>query len=221
VIPLRDSQRSRTFPWVNYALIAANAAVFFHELSLGPLLEDFIRWYGFIPKRLAHPDAHVLATVFTSMFMHGGWMHLISNCWCLFIFGDNIEDSLGHGKFLLFYLTSGIAAVAAQAWAAPGSPYPMIGASGAIAGVMGAYIALYPGARVLTLLPLFFFFRVIELPASIFLGFWFFSQLYSGTLALAHSGRLGGVAWWAHIGGFIGGIILLGPFLLRGRRRGA
>lgn len=227
MIPIRDSLRSRTTPFVNYALIAANVAAFFHELSLGERLEPFVKLYGVVPARYASPAMierlgfyEALAPFFVSMFLHGGWLHLISNVWCLWIFGDNVEDRLGHGRFLLFYLAAGIAAAVAQTWAAWGSPYPMIGASGAIAGVMGAYIVLYPAARVLTLVPIFFFLRFMELPASVFLGLWFWMQLYSGSLALSHAGHLGGVAWWAHVGGFVAGIVLLGPFLLgRGRRR--
>lgn len=148
------------------------------------------------------------------MFLHGGWFHLISNMWVLFIFGDNVEDRMGHGRFLLFYLLSGLAAGLMQALAAPGSHLPTVGASGAIAGVLGAYLLFFPGARVLTLIPFFFFFSFVEIPALFYLGFWFIAQLYSGLFALALPAGMsaGGVAWWAHIGGFLFGLLLARRF---------
>ena len=223
MLPLRDNIPCRTTPLVNYAIIAANAAVFYHELTLGRHLQHFMMTYGLVPANHVSPSLakiqHQLIPFFSSMFIHGGWLHILSNMWCLWIFGDNIEDALGHLKYLLFYLLCGLAAAGAQLWAAWGSPYPTIGASGAIAGVMGAYMILYPRARVLTLVPIFFFVRIIEVPASIFLGLWVWSQLYSGSLAVGNVGRLGGVAWWAHIGGFLAGIVLLGAFLSRATPR--
>ena len=226
MLPLRDNIPSKSAPIVNYALIAANAAVFAHELALGPHLSGFVNEMGLVPLRYASPGLvhrlpwdRLVAPFFVSMFMHGGWLHIVSNMWCLWIFGDNVEDAMGHFKYLLFYLLVGLAAASAQLWASWGSPYPTIGASGAIAGVMGAYIVLYPSARVLTLVPIFFFLKLVEIPASIFLGLWFWSQLYSGAMALSNTGRLGGIAWWAHIGGFLAGIVLLGPFLAKAPRR--
>ena len=227
MLPLRDNIPSKTTPFVNYALIAVNAAFFAHELTLGRQLQPFMTHWGVVPLRYAAAGMlakigplHYFGPLFVSMFLHGGWMHILSNMWCLYIFGDNVEDTLGHGKYLAFYLLCGLAAGAAQVWASWGSPYPTIGASGAIAGVMGAYMVLFPSARVLTLVPLFVFVRLMEIPASLFLGLWIWSQFYSGTLALAQAGRLGGIAWWAHIGGFLAGIVLLGVFL-GGRRRRA
>jgi membrane associated rhomboid family serine protease len=219
MLPLRDNIPSRTTPFVNYALIVANAAVFFHELSLGRQLPHFIATYGIVPLTYAaHGQTleRLIVPLFSSMFLHGGWLHVISNMWCLWIFGDNVEDALGHGKYLLFYVLCGLAAAAAQIWASWGSPLPTLGASGAIAGVMGAYLILYPHARVLTLLPIFIFVKLVEVPASLFLGIWIWSQLYSGAFAVGNAGRLGGVAWWAHIGGFLSGIVMLGVFLAGG-----
>ncbi len=220
MLPLRDNVPTRTTPVVNYALIAANAAVFFHELSLGRGLERFIDRYGLVPGHyaslaLAHRAGWqaFLAPFITSMFLHAGWLHILSNMWCLWIFGDNVEDAMGHARYLLFYLICGLAAAATQLWASWHSPYPTLGASGAIAGVMGAFLLLYPRARVLTLVPIFIFVRLIEVPATLFLGLWILTQFYSGTLSLHHTGPLGGVAWWAHIGGFMTGIILLGAFV--------
>lgn len=226
MFPLRDNIPSRTFPFVNYALMAANAAAFVYELSLGRQLEKFLLWYGLVPLKYSAPgmlaqsglENHLLPFL-TAMFLHGGWMHILSNMWVLYIFGDNVEDRLGHFRYLLFYLLCGLAASLTQLWAAWGSPVPTIGASGAIAGVMGAYFILYPYARVVCLVPIFIFLQTLELPASIFLGLWLWSQFYSGSLSLAGAGRVGGVAWWAHIGGFIGGIILLGLFLRKGKSR--
>ena len=223
MFPIRDNVPVRRFPFVNFALIAANAYVFFRELAAGPKLERFIVAYGLVPLRYARPEllAKVglktyLAPFLTSMFLHGGWMHLISNMWVLYIFGDNIEDRLGHLRYLVFYLLCGVAAAGTQVWFSWGSPVPTVGASGAIAGVMGAFFILYPFARVATLIPIFFFFfRVIEIPAAVFLAIWLWIQFYSTRLAPEGAG---GVAWWAHIGGFLSGVILL-AFFGRGSRR--
>jgi membrane associated rhomboid family serine protease len=166
VIPLRDVIPSRTTPFVTVGLIAANAMAFWFELSLPPPARQvLIRHYGIVPAAFAWP------TLLSSMFLHGGWLHVIGNMWYLWIFGDNVEDRLGHGRYLVFYLLCGAAAGAAQAAVSPGSPVPTIGASGAIAGVMGAYFVLYPQSRILTLLPLFIIVEVIEIPAVFFLGF--------------------------------------------------
>jgi len=220
MFPLRDSIPSSRPPVVNVLLIAACAVAFVFELSLGPYLERFLRAYAFVPVRLFHPEVFAANLLFNvrsallSMFLHGGWLHLIGNMWFLWIFGDNVEDVLGHGAYLLFYLGCGGAAALAQAFIAPTSQVPMVGASGAIAGVLGAYLVWFPWARVRTLLFLGIFFTVTELPALVFLVLWFVVQFFSGTLALASAGAaVGGVAFFAHIGGFLAGAIL--AFLLR------
>ncbi len=219
MFPIRDNVPVKRFPFVNLALIAANALVFFHELALGPKLDKFIAKYGLIPLRYAKPGLlnkiglkAYLTPLFSSMFIHGGWMHIISNMWVLYIFGDNIEDRLGHARYLIFYILCGLAAALTQVWFSWGSPVPTVGASGAIAGVMGAFFILYPFARVATLVLIFFFFRIINIPAVVFLGIWLWIQIYSGNMARAGA-EVGGVAWWEHIGGFLSGIILLTIFL--------
>ncbi|MBI4052277.1 MAG: rhomboid family intramembrane serine protease [Elusimicrobia bacterium] len=214
MIPLYDNIPSRTFPFINLGLIAANFLAFFYELSLGPYLEPFIRYYGLVPAHFS------FSQIFSSMFLHGGWMHLISNMWTLYIFGDNVEDRLGHFRYLFFYLLSGLAAAFTQLWFSWGSSVPTIGASGAVAGVMGAYFILFPLARVVTLVPIFIFLQKVQIPAFLFLGIWAWVQFYSGTVAVASGvGHFGGIAWWAHLGGFMGGILLLGGFIKRRHRR--
>lgn len=214
MIPLRDSHPSLRPPGLTYTLIILNVLVFFLELSLGPQLRKFILAYGFVPRRFLVSVGEgewlaALIPVFTSMFLHGGWLHLIGNVWTLYIFGDNVEDTLGHGLFLAFYFFCGVAACLAQFLTGPNSTIPMVGASGAIAGIMGAYFALFPWARVLTLLPLFPFFPIIEIPAYIFLGFWFLLQFFSGTLSILGPGIKGGVAFFAHVGGFAVGYLVM------------
>ncbi len=222
MIPLRDANPSRTLPFVTYLLIGLNAAAFILELSLGHALPDFIREFGVVPIRVSaaidsyNPDAGAFLPFVTSMFLHGGWMHLIGNMIFLWVFGDNIEDLFGHGRFLFFYLFAGVSAAATQVFIDPGSGVPMVGASGAIAGVLGAYVILFPRARVLTLIPIFFFFQLLELPAYIFLGLWFLMQMASGVLSLRIGADAGGVAWWAHIGGFLAGALMV-PILRRNR----
>jgi membrane associated rhomboid family serine protease len=209
VIPLRDIVPSRTTPFVTIALIAANVIVFLFELSLGRAVNDFTVSWGLVPA------AFSWITVFTSMFLHAGLLHVAGNMLYLWIFGDNVEDRMGHGRFLVFYLLCGIAAAVAQTVAAPDSMVPMVGASGAIAGVMGAYFVLYPKSRIVTLVPLFFFFQIIEVPAIFFLGIWFLMQFISGLGSIATtSGDPGsGVAFWAHVAGFVTGIT--GVFVFR------
>jgi len=227
VLPIRDNIPSRRVPFVNYAILAVCGAAFLLELSLGRYLEPFLLTYGLIPLKYAAPSrfqgldaGDFLLPLLTHMFLHGGWMHLLANMWTLFIFGDNVEDALGHLRYLAYYLLCGLAAAVFQMAVAWASPAPMIGASGAIAGVMGGYFLLFPRARVLTLVPFFYTFEFVELPAVIFMGLWFFSQLYSGTVAvLAGAGRFGGVAWWAHIGGFMAGLFLVQAFVRSRRRR--
>jgi membrane associated rhomboid family serine protease len=215
MFPLRDSIPSSRPPVVNVLLIVACAVAFVYELSLGPYLERFLRAYAFVPVRLFNPAVFEVNLLFNvrsallSMFLHGGWLHLIGNMWFLWIFGDNVEDVLGHGTYLLFYLCCGGVAALAQAVIAPTSQVPMVGASGAIAGVLGAYLVWFPWARVRTLLFLGIFFTVTELPALVFLVLWFVVQFFSGTLALASAGAaVGGVAFFAHIGGFLAGALV-------------
>lgn len=217
MIPLRDTLRSRRFPLVNWLIILANAAAFYYELRIGPsALNGFINTWGLVPARLWADPQSTWITIFSSMFLHGGWFHVLSNMWVLFIFGDNVEDRMGGGRYLVFYLLSGVAAGLMQAFLLPGSPVPMVGASGAIAGVLGAYLVLFPRARILSLVPILFIFTLIEIPAVVFLLFWFASQLFSGFLSLGGASG-SGVAWWAHIGGFVFG--LLSVFLFAQRRR--
>ena len=213
MIPLRDTIRSKTYPFVTYLLIAANTLIFFFQLSLGADQTRFIAVYGLIPARFTHPalidyfgwGANLLS-LFTFMFLHGGFWHLLGNMWSLYIFGDNIEDHLGPLRFLLFYLLAGTLSGLAHMGLHPDSQIPTVGASGAIAGVMGAYFVLYPRSRILTLIPVFIFPWLIEIPAFVFLGIWFVIQFLGASGA---DGAAGGIAWWAHVGGFIAGIVLL------------
>jgi membrane associated rhomboid family serine protease len=211
LIPLRDNIPSRTFPFVTVLLIVANIAVFFHELRLGPALEAFVFEFGLIPARLTtQHDVVSILPVVSSMFLHGGWAHLLGNLLYLWIFGNNVEDRLGHGKFLFFYLACGIAADIAHVWVYPESMVPVVGASGAIAGVLGAYFWMYPRARVVTVVPIFILPWITELPAILFLGIWFLMQVLSGTAEMnaAASMEGAGIAWWAHVAGFVGGLLL-------------
>jgi membrane associated rhomboid family serine protease len=205
VIPLRDSVPSSTTPFVTLGIIAINVLVFFHQFTLPDYeLHQFVYHYGVIPARLQVTD------LFTSMFLHGGFMHLIGNMWFLWIYGDNVEDVLGRAKYLAFYLACGMAGSLAQIAAGPNVTIPNIGASGAIAGVMGAYLLKFPHARVLTLIPLFLFFFTQELPAFIILIYWFVLQFFAGVGTMAESStQTGGVAWFAHVGGFVMGMILI------------
>jgi membrane associated rhomboid family serine protease len=215
MFPLYDTVRSRRFPIINWMLVLLNGLAFYYELTLGEAeLHRLILDWGLIPAQLALDSADSWLRILSSMFLHGGWFHIISNMWILIIFGDNVEDRMGGMRYLLFYLLSGTAAALLQAFLYPGSAIPMIGASGAIAGVLGAYLVLYPRARIASIVPIFFIFTVIELPALIFLGFWFVSQLFQGWLALGGA-DMGGVAWWAHIGGFIFGLVMVRLFARR------
>ncbi len=222
MLPLRDDNPTRVAPVVNWALIFVNVVVFLYQVSLGPRQEQrLIYEYGAIPavifgyKTLPAYLAVIpaKASLFTSMFLHGGWLHLIGNMWYLWIFGDNIEESMGRLRYLAFYLICGIAASCSHVLSNPESFLPSIGASGAISGVLGAYLLLFPRARVLVLIPLGFFTRLIYIPAGFVLGFWFVLQLLSGSMGGPQNG--GGVAFWAHIGGFIAGMLLVGLFKKR------
>jgi membrane associated rhomboid family serine protease len=215
MFPLRDSIPSSRPPVVTVLLIAACTAAFLYELSLGANLARFLRASAFVPERVFRPAAFDVNLLFNvksallSMFLHGGWFHLIGNMWFLWVFGDNVEDVLGHIRYLIFYVVCGGAAALAQAVIAPTSQVPMVGASGAIAGVLGAYLVWFPWARVKTLVFLGIFFTVAELPALLFLALWFVVQFFSATLALASvEAAGGGVAFFAHIGGFLAGAIL-------------
>lgn len=224
MIPLSDLNPTRTRPFVTWVLIAANVAVWFFEYSL---LASGAAWvvpgYGLVPTRFSADPLGEGFTIFTSMFMHGGWEHLGGNMLFLFIFGDNIEDALGHVRYALFYLVSGLAASMAQIIIDPASPIPMVGASGAIAGVLGAYLVLYPRAPVTVLNPIFplwFIFGVsLVFPAWLVVGEWFVWNLLRGVGSLGFQSH-GGVAFFAHIGGFISGLLLIRP-TLRGRKRAA
>jgi rhomboid family protein len=219
IIPLKDTIPSSRTPIVNYTLIGVNVAVFLYQLSLGPAGNDFVNAYGVIPFRYLQgfPRGPLeMLTPLTAMFLHGGWLHLLGNMLYLYIFGDNVEDMLGGGRYLLFFLLCGAASFGAQILLQHNSMVPNVGASGAIAGVLGAYMLLFPRARVVTLIPLFLFFPVVEIPAFFFLGIWFLIQFFSGAATLGRSDALtGGVAWWAHIGGFLVGMLLLRVFLPR------
>jgi membrane associated rhomboid family serine protease len=226
LIPLRDNIRSRRVPMVNYTLIGLNVLVFLYELSLGRGLEAFLGRYALVPASLTHaltaqPAAvpGALLTVLSAMFIHGGWLHLIFNMLYLHIFGDNVEDRLGHLRYALFYLGTGAAAAAGHVLSQPSSMLPTIGASGAVAGVMGAYLLLYPRARVLTLIPIFIIIRIVELPATAYLAIWFLLQFLQGSAELMVARGAGGVAWWAHIAGFVAGAACVLCFGLRRGRR--
>ncbi len=212
MIPLRDVIPSRTTPYITITIIVLNAIAWLFELSLPhDVLNEFLTVYGVVPAYFSAP------TLITSMFLHGSWSHVIGNMWYLWIFGDNVEDRVGHGRFIFFYLLCGIAAALGQVAVNPSSVLPTIGASGAIAGVMGAYFVLYPHSRVLTLVP-WIFIQIVELPAITLLGFWFLMQLFSaGAIAVtASSHGSGGVAFAAHVVGFVVG--LGGVFLFRKRQ---
>jgi membrane associated rhomboid family serine protease len=223
MIPLKDNIPARNFPGINISLIIVNVLAFLYQLQQGEQLEGFILEWGFVPARFPLDQWHLLSAwlpVFTSMFLHGNLLHIISNMWILWIFGDNVEDAMGHGGYLVFYLMCGVASVFAQYWAAPDSPYPMVGASGAIAGVLGAYFLTYPRARILTLVPIFIIFYMVELPAYVFLGIWVLIQLVQGAAVLvSNDAHMGGIAWWAHIGGFGSGILLLPFFRYRRKKK--
>jgi membrane associated rhomboid family serine protease len=222
VFPLRDDNQASITPVVTWLLIALNVMVFFYQFSLGPRgARLFAFQFGAIPAVITGDQTlprNIAAippflSIFTGMFLHGGWMHLIGNMWFLWIFGNNIEEAMGGLRYFLFYIICGFLASITQILFDLGSTIPFIGASGAIAGVLGAYLMLYPRARVLTMVFLLFFIRLLWIPAGFILGFWFIIQLWSGSLAGNQAG--GGVAFWAHVGGFLSGILLVGIFKKR------
>jgi membrane associated rhomboid family serine protease len=229
MFPLRDDQPRFSFPFINYFLIALNVVVFLFELQVGMQsrreLNALIFQFGIVPRHeigfLTGPSGFsplaALLPILTSMFLHGSWGHIIGNMWFLWIFGDNIEDHLGHFRYLAFYLLAGLAAGLTHIALNANSAVPSVGASGAIAGVMGAYLVLYPGARVLTWFPPIFLFHV---PAWLMLGYWFFVQFLSGTaMSIAETSQTtGGIAFWAHVGGFIAGVVMIKIFPQRRHR---
>jgi len=234
-LPLKDRNPTERTPFVTIALIVANVAVFLYEISLGPHLQSFIAGYGAVPYELTHMidlvgqyagspfvqapgPSFIPFTIISSMFMHGGVMHIFGNMLFFWIFGNNVEDLLGPVKFLFFYFACGIAAALAHIAIEPNALTPTIGASGAVAGVLGAYLIAYPRARVLTLVFLIIFVQFLEVPAALLLVFWFAMQFFMGLGSLGSAGTGGGVAWFAHVGGFITGIVLvniLAPVRLR------
>jgi membrane associated rhomboid family serine protease len=230
MIPIRDDIPSRRYPIVTVVLIVVNVLAFFYELLLGPAeLQRFFYAYAVVPVKYfargyrdwwgtfhEYETSELVLPIFTAMFLHGGWLHLGGNMLYLWIFGDNVEDRMGHFRFLVFYLLCGVAATMAHVVTNADSHVPSLGASGAISGVLGAYFMLYPGARVVTLVPIWIFLHFVEIPAFFFLGFWFLQQFLYGTLSLGvESAQTGGVAWWAHIGGFVAGAVLVHVFKRR------
>jgi membrane associated rhomboid family serine protease len=214
MFPVSDVIPSRTVPFVTVGLIVVNALVFLYQITLGPAeLRLFVASYAVVPAWFWWPS------LVTSQFLHGGWLHMIFNMLYLWIFGDNVEDRLGHGRYLVFYLFAGAAAAMLQVLFQPYSLVPMVGASGAIAGVMGAYFVLYPQSRVLTAIFVFLFFDLVEIPAVFFLGIWFLMQLLSGVGSLGSNANSGGVAFWAHVGGFVIGAAAGFAVRVRDRRR--
>lgn len=215
MIPIRDQVPIRHRPYINYLLIAANVFVFILESLAGPNEEQLVYQFAIIPAHYAHGiTLGNITDIFTSMFMHAGLLHLGGNMLYLWIFGDNVEDSMGHGRYLAFYLIGGVIASITHILTNPGSEAPTVGASGAIAAVLGAYLVLFPRNKVLTLVPLGFFLQITPLPAVVVLGLWFVLQLGNGVLSLG-SAEVGGVAFWAHIGGFVTGALLARAFVSR------
>lgn len=213
MIPIGDDISNRTFPFATIALVVVNIAVFVFELSLGSRTEAFIGAHGIVPRdvtlSLLRMNFNGLSDNFmASLFIHGGWLHLAGNMLYLWVFGANVEDKLGHFKYLGFYLLVGLVAMSVHILSMPYSVSPAIGASGAIAGILGAYLVMFPKARVFIVIPLFFFFPVIGIKAVYVLGFWFVQQLISGAGAIVEPAAAAGVAWWAHIGGFAAGMIM-------------
>lgn len=213
MIPLRDTTRSPGFPYVNTALIITNVLIFLYGYLLGNYMDLFIFRYGLIPANVfsSYTDADLADRIYpflTSMFLHGGWLHLIGNMLFLYIFGDNVEGRMGHFRYLVFYIVCGLIAAVFQFVTNIHSVIPMVGASGAISGVLGAYMTFYPRSRILTLVPVFFFIQFIHIPAAVFIFIWFILQFLSGLGTLNAPKESGGIAFWAHIGGFVAGLLL-------------
>jgi membrane associated rhomboid family serine protease len=227
MFPIQDSIPTRTVPVVTRALILINVIVFFFEVALPKeTLEQVVYLFGIVPARFTHPDWAASVgfpfgsywSLLTHQFLHGGWFHIISNMWALWIFGDNVEDAMGHARFAIFYLLCGVLAGVTHILILPDLTVPSLGASGAIAGILGAYFLLYPKSWIVVLLPIFFIPFFFELPAVVYLGIWFVTQLFSGTLSLVSPQQMEGIAFWAHVGGFIAGLILCRLFTRRHSR---
>lgn len=217
MLPLKDINRSSSIPIVTISLIIVNSAVWIYSIILGGEFEKFIREFGLTPAHIIENPRNII----THMFLHGNWFHIMSNMWVLWIFGDNVEDTMGKIRFIIFYFICGFGAAAVQttiSFLFGNTGVPMVGASGAISGVLAAYMKFFPKARILSLVFFFFFVSLAEIPAVIFIGFWFISQVVNGFITLPLAG-LGGVAWWAHIGGFVTGIYLCEKFRKARRRR--
>ncbi|MFH1761260.1 MAG: rhomboid family intramembrane serine protease [bacterium] len=220
MLPIRDTLQTKTFPIITVILIIVNISVFLYEISLGNEIEAFMESAGLVPKRCfqfalfgrgEYPNCYM--SVLYSLFIHGGWIHLLGNMLFLKIFGDDVEDRLGHFKFLFFYLACGAGGSFLHLLTHPFSPIPIVGASGAIAGVMAAYLLLFPRAKIVTFIPIFIIPFFVDIPAFIFLGYWFFIQLFRGFLSVGSNfTQSGGVGWWAHIGGFVTGILFIKRF---------
>jgi membrane associated rhomboid family serine protease len=220
MLPLKDSVRPRKYPYINLVLLFINIAIFIFQLSLDePGLMEFIYRYGVVPHEFISSQGQAWLPLFTSPFLHGGWFHLLGNMLYLWVFGDNVEDRLGHSGFFLFYLAAGLAGNLSHIIANPNSLTPTIGASGAVAGVLGAYFVLFPRARVLTLIPIGFFITTAHLPAMLFLFLWFLLQFFNAFLASLNPGAQT-VAWWAHIGGFLLGFIIAITILIKKKLSG-
>lgn len=221
MFPIRDTIPTRHVPIATWTLIALNAFFFFRELMLPPAAaEQMMYLFGLVPARFTNPEwaasvgfPHTYVPFLTTMFLHGGWLHVIGNMWVLWIFGDNVEDRMGPARFLVFYLLCGLAAGVTHVLTNPGSRVPAVGASGAIAGVMAAYFVLFPRGRIVAMFPILFYPVFFQVPAFVYLGFWFLTQFFSGTLAIASRQEVSGIAWWAHIGGFAAGILTFSLFL--------
>ena len=216
MIPIRDTIAARRTCWVVRLLVLANAALFLVEVRQGASLEGFLYRFGMVPAYWVAGQPGdlfqwpgLVMTLVTCQFLHGSVLHLGFNMLYLWIFGDNVEDRLGHGRFLLLYLASGAVAALAQLLVQPTAAEPMIGASGAIAGVLGAYFLMFPFARITTLVPMWFMWEFVELPAFLFLGVWFVLQWLQGMMRIGRMADVGGVAWWAHVGGFVCGLLLV------------
>ncbi len=215
MIPIKDQIPTRSVPVINYLLIAANVVVFIFQWLAGPYEEALVYQFALIPYNfVSNLSLGDITDIFTSMFMHAGLAHIGGNMLYLWIFGDNVEDSMGHGRYLVFYLVGGVVASFTHIFTSPASTIPTVGASGAIAAVLGAYLVLYPQSKVLTIIPLGFFIRMSMIPAGIVLGLWFVLQFFSGVLSLGGP-DIGGVAFWAHIGGFVAGVVMAKLFARR------
>ena len=228
MFPIQDSVPSRSVPVVTRGLILINVVVFFFELSLSrESIIQLFYLFGVVPARFTDPEWAASIgfpigsywSLLTHQFLHGGWLHIVANMWTLWIFGDNVEDRMGPLRFIIFYLVCGVLAALIQVLVTPDATIPSVGASGAMAGVLGAYLLFFPTARLIVLIPILFFPFFFELPAVIFLVLWFLIQLFSGTAMLASPQQVGGIAFWAHIGGFIAGMLLCRFFVRRPVRR--